>query len=1553
MNVDLTHDASFQLLRTNPKLTGNVKLIANSSNDIFLEAFDVGSALSKKKYKKYPVSSSGKYEEDLIRFYDNGNLSLKNIFEIENIQLDVKRKFNSQYYTKYWSGGDYAPNYYDENFSYFAPLWLNKNVPDYFIIFRNEDSLTEHIDESNLFEKSTIVKTFSLKEDSSIGKYIRSYSDRLFQYSDALSISFNKNIGATITGIDVTKGGFVNKSEIINSNFISTDGSIINDDEYITLGFERNGLAIGNILNLEFMFNDENAEIFKPYRYFGLYISENELGTFRLDGSAALRDIDNEKNQIPKISSEYDTNETNLSDFIQANIDGIAVYPEYESTPKSQYMSDKPSYLIPNEEDLQFNSVFYLKGKSGDFYNFKNNSDSSFKKIRLAANKINWKDLTGGNEIVLSAHVQQNNINGIARFEFAMKDAPKHGDRFFIARPKRQSYELILSNVSEFDTIRIAYTEKDYIDFAIPPDSGDILGEAYQACIDAWESTPVLEFTKYQVSRQGDKLVILENDFHGEDSDFNVSNLSGGDTSCTLNKLVSSEFKKYVVTAIDHNLISEGELLTLKRGKHLNKFFSNQGTLKEVTNALVDALNEGENLPYKVIIIDKNSHKILATAKSDGERSNSIIFGEYKLNTGDSISLEFQAISQHNIDGYNSWSFIGGSDSPYNKITIDKDLFSAFNEDEKFIRGIRPPSRDNELLQIAYVCSYIDEPIYDTLNNIIDFRDIDTKVTVYTEKNTKIYIDSTESIGLYELYNIPFGALSIFKVKDFDFNFYSTEYSISDELKSELIFYKDIFNNATNNNPDIEYFINNVGFNSVNTVDSNGTIIPAENEYTLFNENAGNNKHKSRINPYITKWSSLSNTDSRLNPHRLNSSIAFSNAGILPITKADERLSFAFTHEWFYLHTMPNWLGAVDLELNDIKNYFDYAIDISEDGLYNSNVNYFEKYFTINTLRKVILDDLANPYSATVTRGEQEVVETQHRYSKVNAHGETIFRGVKFKISNTIPSNGDINETNYNNYKFSAILIPHDGTNYGEDKKRFEIKIIMNKKFKNITFLVFLQLDHFMTDFAVDRTLLYSLDTFYEDLSGTSVGDLQIQGIIDCRAEEISGTDFLNGIVKGSYDDRGMPSRFKEDIKLNEEGVFNSIRIDYLDLIFDVDKVISNGELSCSNFRYISTGEIASQPTTISNSILRESEYVYENGRFKAASGILSNLAIGNVAKLLAENSDFISYETIDENGILSQSQYSVSVIDQTAYSTAFGDLYRYGDKFMPKFNDVIRTSHYRINEFDNAEITENDRNAVIFNAFKNRSTEVFNDIGGALIEGLSYNAVMNNYIPSNGGVLGLIDPVRMKDLNVFDSTWANGYYTQSYSVNKHVLQNDIPNLLEHKAMFGSKMINLIDEFEAEYFIADELTYTELNEVRYIEGGSNIRYAETQTQILLDIDVTKIAINAIYDTFVKNTLSLYLNERDSKEYIFNNLLDKYNVESIQLYSVISTDANLNESLPVVNFLNMNDKLNLGYSINNNYSTEQSIKNKYDVRIIVNKTKGYNYSFSPTIKMIKI
>ena len=130
--------ASFMMLRTNPKLTGNIKLVIDSNNNMYLDTFEVNSTLSNKKYKHIQVSNLSNYANDIRNTFSG--ISKKELFEIspDNLNMfDNKKNISEQFVDTYFYGVKNNNNkLYSENFSLLAPLYINNELPDFFIVFK-------------------------------------------------------------------------------------------------------------------------------------------------------------------------------------------------------------------------------------------------------------------------------------------------------------------------------------------------------------------------------------------------------------------------------------------------------------------------------------------------------------------------------------------------------------------------------------------------------------------------------------------------------------------------------------------------------------------------------------------------------------------------------------------------------------------------------------------------------------------------------------------------------------------------------------------------------------------------------------------------------------------------------------------------------------------------------------------------------------------------------------------------------------------------------------------------------------------------------------------------------------------------------------------------------------------------------------------------------------------------------------------------------------------------------------------------------------------------
>ena len=70
-NIIDSNMESFMLLRTNPKLTGNVKLVVDNNYNLYLDTFKTSktSVLNKKQYRKVGISDEGNYPYDIYKTF--------------------------------------------------------------------------------------------------------------------------------------------------------------------------------------------------------------------------------------------------------------------------------------------------------------------------------------------------------------------------------------------------------------------------------------------------------------------------------------------------------------------------------------------------------------------------------------------------------------------------------------------------------------------------------------------------------------------------------------------------------------------------------------------------------------------------------------------------------------------------------------------------------------------------------------------------------------------------------------------------------------------------------------------------------------------------------------------------------------------------------------------------------------------------------------------------------------------------------------------------------------------------------------------------------------------------------------------------------------------------------------------------------------------------------------------------------------------------------------------------------------------------------------------
>jgi hypothetical protein len=407
-NLNSNDKTTFSLLRTNPKLTANVKLVADSNGGIFLSAFAANKFLAQTNYQKFELSEEGSYSTDLAKFFNK--VSAQDAYQVLRRYSDTNAysDYAFQYENQYNYGATFNSNkIYDEQYKILAPIWLDRKVPEKFVIYRVKDTdySTQYADNTTgqnnrileLLKNATIVKTFDLTKQSKLGRYLHKHTfDKLMPVSP-LKVNFDLNGETEFRGIDIKNGGFASKSEFLTKQLVQTDYPEIFFNQLISQGFERNQIVSANLINLEFLFDDKGADNYEIYRYFGLYV--DEIPEARIDATIS-------KNGYVYINPE--------------NIESL-----YELD-NGIYAQD----MLPSSFDLNLPTLNYFKSGSGEYFHIKNNTHFEYLTIPVAFDSLDDINQNYKKDDVVKVLNETPDTYGFVRLKIVEK--PNHNDKILI-----------------------------------------------------------------------------------------------------------------------------------------------------------------------------------------------------------------------------------------------------------------------------------------------------------------------------------------------------------------------------------------------------------------------------------------------------------------------------------------------------------------------------------------------------------------------------------------------------------------------------------------------------------------------------------------------------------------------------------------------------------------------------------------------------------------------------------------------------------------------------------------------------------------------------------------------------------------------------------------------------------------------------------------------------------------------------------------------------------------------------------------------------------------
>lgn len=1056
----LDEQTSFSLIRTNPFLSGNIKLTVSSDNNLFLNSIDANEELATEEYKNIPIDEFFSHPNNIKKFFRNGKTPSNIIFDLKR---DVNpnhtsTRYEDQYdFSLYYAGVNYLINKgRNEKFSYFAPLYIKDVLPEYFVILRIKDPMNYKIDQSkslypfnsqdyiyDIFKNASIIKTFDLTENQKIGRYLKKYiSDPLFP-KNPITINVEDDLMSTWNGISITGGTFTEKGEFL-SNFLKNEVPLKKLEEHITLGYSRNNIIYPNIINLEFLF-DETDEVqdYDLNRYIGLYINKIDLGKFTLDLDAQYR-LNGESGNTPFFLKKKWTEIDDITDNIE-NQNGVNLF--YKNNTNELFDSSL------DKENLYFN---YIEDKNNNLYlpNTTNAIDESNNRITLSNTKTNIGNFFGTKDDFIKDIGFIPEKDGISNTYFKIKGEFNHLDKLII-------YSSLGSKIDN-------------------------------------------DGNKY------DEFVAL---------DHNINN-------------------NIIPNFIGIN--SPGDFYTHYADSGDTYYFSaktTQNNYSIITDSLYGLFQNIDNKNYDVF---KYNDTIILKLKTPGN------FDDY---------YSFKYVSYNN-DTYNSIEIGGKTGNELQNSIITLNGGSILNENRLVIDS---KYRDKVLSNLNDICvktkngfSYIEKVSY----YIDSITDVSTDTNELREKSFNNYFSSivltlndrevpsikTDQFVIKKRYDPKFGLLSIFPIKDFNYDFYYSDYSnipiweiykyyfvppnknVIEEGVSYNVFGSGevLYNNITYFNNDTfvgvanitSYSVNNgnplviYDFNLINDDDkelesftgfstltdptiaisqrtddnwkyrdrfSNGLV---KTEYDYYKENFTKDfAFTSKLVPYINKWAYKGGKDVRNNPYRLNANIHFGINNFSPNHYDSSQNPENFTHEWYYLEAAYEFLKDKEL-LRKTYSYFNESFDL--DRCLNED-DYFTNYFSFkNELNGDELDNLQTRYSFITFNQNRDFCET-------------FFRGVKLifkEVSNKDILGEDkkpiykVGSKKYEGYKFSVLLKPVKEEINNNKQAPIKFRFIEHEDYKYILFLIEVSLGYFD-------------DLDNDQISDTNDGDYRIKFNLD------------------------------------------------------------------------------------------------------------------------------------------------------------------------------------------------------------------------------------------------------------------------------------------------------------------------------------------------------------------------------------------------------------------------------------------------------------------------
>lgn len=930
-----------------------------------------------------------------------------------------------------------------------------------------EDTSSHFYDK--ILPKATIVSTFDLTEDSDIGKYLRKIKANPGYTDSLIDAKFEDRQLTTFNGVDYSVGIFNKKGQFLLDYYENPDTQI-GFEETITNGFRDNGIISYKLLNLEFLFTDNDSKKYTINRYFGLYVNAPEIAKFRLDGDALYKSQGSSGNTpIPEKNNKgYYYDEIS---YTQYNDNGVRLYidPNYTSG------------VIPNSDTvnvLEANKLFWLKDKIGKFHSLKRSVD--YDSSSPSPSHSSYGTTGYDNQIVIQdSSIDLSLLTG--------KDRDTRKQYYGInTGEKGRGYSVIrINDTLDPNADNAFFFYNPFGNYGTAGSRYDIIRcSDLSSAIDEWgPGSYYSQDGAYYYSPTGTKEDVIKA-LTGVLNSFNYNSFeafqSGDELVIRTKATGKQENNKYYLDFF-YDILTSQRMPDSSRGI---VFINDKDTCD--INQKQSFLGGSDNSRSRVKVKIEDANKIevgetfietIRNTPTDSfsntpESSNtgiSKVVGKYRFvdqyakdTNGDIVGLkDFETHATLELENRNESIAFGSTETitAFDPYEIPVGIFSFY--------GVREIDMDFWESEYGYTPT---EEYYKHLDTQPDGK---TRIvpgkTYYVSSGVSI----TYPVSGSPSFNIsgPSFFEGIAGKEEYTLNSVSPTGTQESNVFPTLSTRGTITSGITVNNfdstfyPDLDSFPGFYGIQGIKYIDSEAGIntkydqlnfgkLYSEYDYTNDNYNP-EYALKSRVSPYISKWVYRGGTDVRGNGYRLNSNLAFNPLNFSPSFFRRNQDPQYFTHEWYPLQKPPYSLPESNMHKD--KSYL--ASEINEILLKDANPalrDYFMDYFSVDG------DDFSVYYTDSNTIQNIPLSEryTLFDFNSGNGFAETLYRGAKIRIKRRFIdyAQGESvkyieDDRFYDNYKFGCVIVPIRNV-VDEIQSPVKIKVIENRTFKNITFVV-------------------------------------------------------------------------------------------------------------------------------------------------------------------------------------------------------------------------------------------------------------------------------------------------------------------------------------------------------------------------------------------------------------------------------------------------------------------------------------------------------------------